>query len=206
MNQSYTFNSGDELKQWFRKNHDASPGLWIRFRLDEESSSLSPDEALRIALSFGWVDDRIKRINDQVYRKKFIPRREGSPWTEAQKHIVEELSEKHMMEKPGLDAVARAKLDGSWNSSSFPVTDEMLEAFAAVLRPYEPAFSNFLRLSPASQRTCTISYFSAKRPTTRARRLSAIIEKLNSSAPSAKNQSRRRSNFAKTQLSVNDEI
>ncbi len=190
MNQSITFNSGEELKQWFRKNHEESPGLWIRFRYDEDSSSLSPDEALRIALSFGWIDDRIKRINDEVYRKKFIPRREGSLWTDMQKSIVEELTEKRLMEKPGLDAVARAKLDGSWSTSAAsPVTDEMLEAFTSALRPYEPAFTNFLRLSPASQRNYTISYCSAKRAETRARRLSAIVEKLNSAEAAAKGQS-----------------
>jgi len=190
LNQSITFNSGEELRRWFRKNHEESPGLWIRFRYDEDTSSLSPDEALRIALSFGWIDDRIKRINDEVYRKKFIPRREGSPWTDVQKSIVEELTDKRMMEKPGLDVVARAKLDGSWSTSAAsPVTDEMLEAITSALRPYEPAFSNFLRLSPASQRSYTISYCSAKRSETRARRLSVIIEKLNSADPAAKGQS-----------------
>jgi uncharacterized protein YdeI (YjbR/CyaY-like superfamily) len=192
LKQSLTFSSGKELRQWFHENHKSSPGLWIRFRYDESSSGLSPDEANRIALSFGWVDDRIKRINDQTYRKKFIPRRQGSPWTELQKTIVAELMEAQMMEKAGLDAVARAKADGSWDSAASPVTNEMFDAFSSVLRPYEPAFSHFLRLPPALQRNLTLNYLSAKRPETRARRLAAIVEKLNSGYPLNKRSGKRR--------------
>ncbi len=138
---------------------------------------------MKIALGYGWVDDRIKRINDLTFRRKFIPRRDGSLWTEAQRTIVDELTKLGQMEKPGLEAVARAKLDGSWASAqSSPASDAMLETFTSVLRPYEPAFSRFLRLPPSSQRTYAVGYCSAKRPDTRARRLSEAVEKLNSEA------------------------
>ncbi len=183
MKQSIMFHSADDLREWFRKNHMSTPGLWIRFQYEPAEGNLTQEEALRIALCFGWVDDRIKRIDKIHYRKKFIPRREGSPWSDEHKTIVRDLNEKGLMEKAGQDVVAQAKLDGSWNSSSnSPISDAMLEQFTAVLRPYEPAFTNFLRLPPASQRTYAINYCTAKRADTRARRLAAIVEKLSADA------------------------
>lgn len=183
MKQSIMFHSADELREWFRENHKSVPGLWIRLKYEPAEGDLTQEEALHTAICFGWVDDRIKRIDDTFYRKKFIPRREGSPWSEEHKTIARDLEEKGLMEKAGQDAVAQAKLDGSWNSSSnSPATDAMLEQFTAVLRPHEPAFSNFLRLPPASQRTYAINYCTAKREDTRARRLSSIVEKLSADA------------------------
>ncbi len=173
------FNSSEDLLEWFRENHSA-PGIWMRLKYNPTGDDLTPEEALRIALSFGWVDDRIKRIDDNLYRKKFIPRREGSPWSDEHKDIIRDLEAKGLMEKPGQDIVAQARLDGSWNSSpNAPISDAMLEEFAAVLRPYEPAFTNILRLPPASQRTYAINYCTAKRADTKARRLAAIVDKLN---------------------------
>lgn len=183
MKQSIMFHSADELREWFRENHKSVPGLWIRLKYEPAEGDLTQEEALHTAICFGWVDDRIKRIDDTFYRKKFIPRREGSPWSEEHKTIARDLEEKGLMEKAGQDAVAQAKLDGSWNSSSnSPATDAMLEQFTAALRPHEPAFSNFLRLPPASQRTYAINYCTAKREDTRARRLSSIVEKLSADA------------------------
>lgn len=180
MKLSRKFMSCDQLRTWFYENHLTCPGIWIRFE-NSGSSMVSEDDALKTAICFGWIDDRIKRIGDTSYRKKFIPRREKSVWTESQKAIVSELKKHGLMEKPGLDAISRAKSDGTWNSSpSLPLTDSMLESFSVALRPYEPAFSNFLRLHPSSQRTHALNYCSAKRPETRARRLATIVSKLNS--------------------------
>lgn len=183
MKHSLKFSSSEELLRWFIENHMTSPGVWIRFEYAQKPVALTPEDALRIAVSYGWVDDRIKRMDDLSYRKKFIPRRDGSEWTDAQKALVAELAELGVMEKPGLDAVARARLDGSWNTSAqSPVTDAMLETFTAALRPYETAFSVFLRLPSATQKAYAVSYCNAKRPETRARRLSAIVQKVTAEA------------------------
>jgi len=182
LKQSTMFHSSEELQEWFKENH-STPGIWIRFKYNPTGDDLAPEDALRIALSYGWVDDRIKKINDDLYRKKFIPRREGSTWVDEHKEIIRDLEARGLMAKPGQDAVAQSRLDGSWdNSANAPVSDAMLEEFSAVLRPYEPAFSNFLRLPPASQRTYAINYCTAKRADTKARRLAAIVEKLSSDA------------------------
>ena len=148
LKQSTMFHSSEELQEWFKENH-STPGIWIRFKYNPTGDDLTPEDALRIALSYGWVDDRIKKINDDLYRKKFIPRREGSTWVDEHKEIIRDLEARGLMAKPGQDAVAQSRLDGSWdNSANAPVSDAMLEEFSAVLRPYEPAFSNFLRLPP----------------------------------------------------------
>ncbi len=179
MNQSLKFSSHDHLLQWFRQNSTEIPGIWIRFDTNDTESTLTTDDALRIALSFGWVEDRIKRISEDSFRKKYIPRRDRSPWTDEQKAIVNELTALGKMEKPGISVMIRAKSDGSWSTvQTSPQTDAMLETFTQALQPHEPAFSIFLRLPSSTQRTYASNYCNAKRPETRVRRLKSIITKL----------------------------
>lgn len=180
MDQSLKFASREDLRNWFRENHNTSPGIWVRFDSSDPENSLTPEEAQHESLCFGWVEDRIKRIDEESFRKKYIPRRDGSPWTDEEKALVAELSALGFMEKAGLLTVARSKSDGSWQTpSSSPISDAMLETFSEVLQPYELAFTNFLRLPSSTQRTYAYNYCNAKRPETRDRRLKKLIEKLN---------------------------
>ena len=73
MKQSIMFHSADELREWFRENHKSVPGLWIRLKYEPAEGDLTQEEALHTAICFGWVDDRIKRIDDTFYRKSSYP-------------------------------------------------------------------------------------------------------------------------------------
>ena len=58
--------------QMWLKDHFDHEGVWIEFEKVKESETIKPDEALNIALCYGWIDGQIKRIDDNFYLKYFV--------------------------------------------------------------------------------------------------------------------------------------
>ncbi len=50
------------------------------------------DEALDWALSFGWIDSMIRRVDDRSYARRFTPRRPDSVWSKSNIARVERLA------------------------------------------------------------------------------------------------------------------
>ncbi len=65
------FKSEKELLSWFQIHHQSDQGIWIKFDKTKTSSTLTAYEALQAALSYGWIDGQIKRIDDTYYIKYF---------------------------------------------------------------------------------------------------------------------------------------
>ncbi len=45
------------------------------------NQTVSFDALLDVALCHGWIDVMTKRINDETYAIRFVPRRDGSTWS-----------------------------------------------------------------------------------------------------------------------------
>lgn len=54
------------------------------------------------ALCFGWINSKIKRVNDDYYIQWFIPRRPGSMWSELNMKRVEKLIKEGRMQQEAL--------------------------------------------------------------------------------------------------------
>jgi len=84
------------------------------------------------------------------------------------------------MTRPGLEAIERARKDGSWdNAKRILIDDEQIQMFKEIIRPYKPAYTNLLAMSHSVQRTYTGFYLDAKSDKTRQARLEKIIDRLN---------------------------
>ncbi len=62
----FEFKNQENFETWLKENLDHE-GIWIIFDKTKTTSSLTPEEALDIALCYGWIDGLIKRIVDQFY-------------------------------------------------------------------------------------------------------------------------------------------
>jgi uncharacterized protein YdeI (YjbR/CyaY-like superfamily) len=169
-----------EFRQWLEGNHDKSSGIWLVFGKTSDVKTLKPDEALEEALCFGWIDGQISSIDDTKYVKKFTPRRKGSKWSERNRSIAERLIREGRMAEPGLQAIDRAKKDGTWDvPKPAPITDEQVAVLVEALSGREPALSNYQKMSPSVRRTYAAFYLDAKSEATRAKRLDRIVDRLN---------------------------
>jgi uncharacterized protein YdeI (YjbR/CyaY-like superfamily) len=102
--------NANEWRSWLKANHHREPGVWVVFpKKSTNEVSMSYEDALDIALSFGWIDISIRKIDERSYGRKFTPRREKSSWTDTNIANVERLKREGKMTKWGLEAYERGK-------------------------------------------------------------------------------------------------
>src|SRR5580692_11914668 len=82
MNPIKLFKSQKDWSLWLEKNHQKSPGLWLRLaKKDSGIHSVSYKEALEIALCYGWIDGQKKPESEEAWLQKFVPRSAKSIWS-----------------------------------------------------------------------------------------------------------------------------
>jgi uncharacterized protein YdeI (YjbR/CyaY-like superfamily) len=83
----------------------------------KRSSYVGPsyDDAVEEALCFGWVDSRVRGLDDERTQVYFTPRKARSNWSESNKARVEKLERAGLMREAGTAAVDAAKLNGRWD-------------------------------------------------------------------------------------------
>ncbi|MFD4366189.1 YdeI family protein [Rhodococcus sp. NPDC058521] len=174
------FADGTEFRAWMEVNHSSSAGLDLKMAKKSSShSSIDYAQALEVALCFGWIDSRAKRIDDDWYVQRFGPRTAKSPWSKRNCDAVTALAERGMLEPSGIAEVERAKVDGRWERAydgprTATLPDDFLEALAR--NPAAAAFFETLN----SQNRYAVFYRlqEAKRPETRARRIEKFVQQL----------------------------
>jgi uncharacterized protein YdeI (YjbR/CyaY-like superfamily) len=165
--------------QLWLKEHFDHEGVWIEFDKAKDTAVIKPDEALNIALCYGWIDGQIKRIDDNFYLKYFAQRRPESIWSTKNKASAERLIQNNQMTDLGLRAIQIAKENGQWEKGDSVPLDYDFDAFVKMVSFYDEAYQHFLHMSPSVQKTYSYYYFSAKRSETRDDRLKKIIDRLN---------------------------
>jgi uncharacterized protein YdeI (YjbR/CyaY-like superfamily) len=174
------FASRVDFRKWLEENCLSDDGAWLVFGKSGGPKSLKAAEALEEALCFGWIDGQIESIDDKTYKKYFIKRRKKSKWSEKNKKLVNELELKGLMTGYGLAKVEEAKQSGMWDApKSEPFTEEHMHMLEALIKDTEPAYSNFMAMTPSVKRGYVGSYFSIKTEDGRKKRLAVIIERLN---------------------------
>jgi uncharacterized protein YdeI (YjbR/CyaY-like superfamily) len=172
------FNTQKEYWDWLNENHDTSKGQFIRFDKTKETSELTADQALNVALCFGWIDSVIKRVDDQFYIKYFAKRTSKSIWSTKNKKTVSKLIKENLMMPSGYQAIEAAKKDGRWEQADLVPDDFSINDFTSLLEISKQAHSNYITFSPSIQKTYALSYYVLKKPESRQKRLKTIIERL----------------------------
>jgi uncharacterized protein YdeI (YjbR/CyaY-like superfamily) len=140
-------------------------------------SGLRYQDALQEALCFGWIDGKMKSLDQNRFMQRYSPRREGSTWSESNKRRVRELALAGCMAEPGKAAVRAAKKTGAWNRLSQRSVGATPPDLYRALDSVPQARANFERF-PRSARIGYVWWVvSAKRPETRRRRVAAVVRR-----------------------------
>lgn len=178
--ETLTFTNRQAFREWLGKYGAESDGVWLRFSKKGELVTLTAAEALEEALCNGWIDGQIQSIDDNTYKKYFARRLPNSKWSVKNIGLAQALMEKGLITQQGLEAIERARKNGSWdNTKSMVIDDEQIQAFREIIQPYASAYNNFQAMSHSVQRTYTGLYYDAKSDKTRQSRLEKIIDRLN---------------------------
>ena len=174
------FSNRNEFRDWLSKNCLSTNGVWLLFGKANGPVTLSANDALEEALCFGWIDGQMKRIDDRSYKKYFAQRRENSKWSQKNKALSINLEQRGMMSYQGRAKIEEAKKNGQWDvKKSETVTKEQIEEVECILKEFEPAYSNFMAMSPSIKKTYTKAYLDAKTNEGRAKRISWMVNRLN---------------------------
>ncbi|GAA6619932.1 YdeI/OmpD-associated family protein [Scytonema sp. NUACC26] len=165
-----------EWRQWLEKNHQTSVGVWfIYYKVKSGKPSVQYSEAVKEALCFGWIDSKVKSLDEERYMQIFTPRKPKSVWSKLNKQYIEELIEQDLMTQAGLEKIENAKQDGSWNKldaiESLIIPTDLKQA----LEVNESANQYFEAFSKTSKKNILFWIDSAKRPQTRLKRIEQTV-------------------------------
>src|SRR4051812_20115473 len=172
------FESPEEFYEWLDQHHETETEVYVGYwKKATGKPSLTWSQAVDQALCFGWIDGRVKGIDDQRHMQRFTPRKPTSNWSKINIEKVARLTEAGLMRPAGLAAFERRRADRSGVYSFEREEEATLEPEQEQrFRANAKAWEFFQAQPPGYRRTAIHLVTSAKRPETRERRLDQLIE------------------------------
>jgi len=172
------FKTAKAWQQWLAKNYKLPEGIWLRFyKKDSGVETVTYDEALDVALCYGWIDGQAKKLDTKSYIQKFTPRRARSMWSARNQEHVARLIKARKMRAPGLAEIERAKKDGRWAQAyGSPANTKVPDDFLAALAKHKKAEAFFKTLNRANTYAIAWRLATAAKPETRERRFKNLLE------------------------------
>lgn len=168
-------------RQWLEDHHGQSAGVWLVLakKATTTPTSLTYDQALDEALSYGWIDGQLRRGTETTYCRRFTPRRARSAWSKRNVAIIERLVAEGRMHAAGLAEVEWAKADGRWGAAYAGRTSIEVPADFATALASEPKARAMIEML-TSQNGYAVLYRveNAKCADTRAKRIEQFVAML----------------------------
>jgi uncharacterized protein YdeI (YjbR/CyaY-like superfamily) len=179
-NPTLSFETQKLWERWLAQNHQSSPGLWLRFaKKDSTLRSITHQEALEVALCYGWIDGQKRSESDTTWLQKFVPRGPRSIWSKINREAAAALIRCGRMQPAGLAAVERAKQDGRWAAAYEGQKKATVPAdLQAALDKNPKAKAFFAALDSKNRYAVLFRVHTAKKPETRARRIEQFVSML----------------------------
>jgi len=172
------FTTVQDWETWLEENVDHDG---IRLQLVKKNSSapgISYDEALEVALCFGWIDGQAGTHDDDYFLRAFTPRRARSMWSQRNRDLVARLIETGRMRPSGFAEIERAQTDGRWEAAYRQKDSPVPEDLQAALDASPVAAELFSRLSSQNRFAILFRISGVKRPATRAANIAKYVAML----------------------------
>jgi uncharacterized protein YdeI (YjbR/CyaY-like superfamily) len=173
----FYFKNTQEWRNWLHENHNSYTSVELIFyRVDSVFESMRWEEAVQVAICYGWIDSTVRKIDEQRRKQVFTPRKDKSVWSKLNKTYIEKLIQDNLMHESGLKKIEIAKKNGSWESLD---TVENLEIPIDLQQAFDlnrMAFDNYKNFSPSYRKSYLYWLNQAKRDETRNIRITEIIK------------------------------
>lgn len=172
-----TFKNREGWHKWLLKNSAKEKEVWlIYYKKHTKKPTISYDDAVEEALSFGWIDSTGKSIDDEKYMQRWAPRRRGSVWSEINLQRVKKLIREGRMTKVGMEK-AKDVLSGKVKAEPAVISGKigMPQELERELKKDKKAWDNFDKFSPSTKKLFFWSIESAKLPETRKKRIKKAV-------------------------------
>ena len=171
------FERDTDFYDWLLQNHNNYKAAYLIFyKLELGIPTMRWEEAVRVALCFGWIDSTVKSLGNGKRRQYFSPRNPKSSWSALNKKYILELEPQKLIQESGYKMIELAKKTGKWTEMDavengiIPI--ELQKAFDKNIRAYK----NYLGFSKSYRKGYLSWLNSAKRETTKQKRIAEIIK------------------------------
>ena len=177
------FRTAAAFERWLARNHARETELWLRmYRKDSGVPTVSPAEALDVALCWGWIDGIRKSFDEQSFLQRYTPRRPKSIWSQVNREHVARLTAAGRMTEHGQRQVDAAKADGRWDAAYAPIRSASPETIPPDLRAAidasPKARKTFGTLDRQNLFALAFRTNNMKTPAGRARKIAALVAML----------------------------
>src|SRR5437764_572531 len=84
------FATPEEFERWLEREHATCPGVWVRFaKKGSGVESVSYEQAVHVALCFGWIDGRARSEGQASWLQRFTPRTRTSVWSQINRPSIQ---------------------------------------------------------------------------------------------------------------------
>jgi uncharacterized protein YdeI (YjbR/CyaY-like superfamily) len=174
------FPDGSTFADWLAAHYDSSPGIWLRLaKKGSGIPSVTYDEALQTALTWGWIDGQKRPQDDRYWLQGFGPRGARSVWSKRNRDFAEKLIADGAIQPSGLAQVEAARADGRWDHAyDGPAAAQVPPDLQEALDANPAAAEFFARVNRTNRYAILYRIQDAKRPETRARRVAQFVDML----------------------------
>jgi len=174
------FKDAHEFDIWLGRNQESSSGIWLKLaKKDATVRSISYDEAIEVALCYGWIDGQKAARDTRYWLQRFTPRTSRSRWSQINRDKAEQLQAAGRMKARGLAEVERAKADGRWAAAYEGQRKATIpDDFQRALDRDRKAAMAFDELDASNRYSMIWRINDAKRPETREKRIAKYLDML----------------------------
>ncbi len=171
------FASKKKWADWLARQHDKSSGVWLKLaKKGSEIPSVTYDEAVEVALCYGWIDGQKKGFDDKYWLQKFTPRGARRIWSKINTEKAQKLIKSGEMKPTGLQAIEAGKQDGRWDAAyESQKTISVPDDFQAALDKNPKAKAFFVTLNSVNRYAILFRIHNAKKAETRAKRIQQFV-------------------------------
>jgi uncharacterized protein YdeI (YjbR/CyaY-like superfamily) len=155
-------------RAWLAEHHEKENEVWLIYPKKASGKPRIPyNDAVEEALCFGWIDSKVKRVDETSYAQRFSPRNPKSTYSQANKERLRELVRRGQV-LPSVQATL-----GEVLTEEFIIPQDILKEIKA----NKVAWTNFQKFSPEYQRI-RIAFIEGarKRPVEFNKRLKYLIK------------------------------
>lgn len=170
------FAAPEAFRGWLERHAATESELWVGYyKKSTERPSVTWEETVDEALCYGWIDGIRKSRDAESYVIRFTPRKPTSVWSKRNIELVERLTAEGRMKPAGLAAYAHkdAHPDSGYATADYDtLPSDMVRQF----KQFEEAWAFYQDQPPGYRKQSARWVTSAKRESTRERRLATLID------------------------------
>lgn len=183
----HEFADEQSFYDWLARHHDKEDEedeedeAWIKIhKLSSGLASVTPKQAIDVALCWGWINGLRKGLDSQSYLQRYTRRRSKSVWSKINVGNVARRTQEGRMTEHGLKEVEAAKAEGRWDRAygsgkEMKIPDDLQAAIDA-----EPKARNMLAsLSEQNRFALAFRVHNMKTPAGRQKKIDALVDMLN---------------------------